>query len=190
MTVYRIRANHDNFMTLSIKLDELYAKMGEDFLYHIDRTPQKQDNWVKPDATFRKPKDFPKADNIPDLTDWVNSHLVLNQSAYDALASHMEGYGEFLPVSCEGKSYYIFNVLKLVDESAIDLVNSEREIEGGIQVGLNKLKFKESLLKDTLLFKTEFDTYLNIFCDEKFKKLVDDADLQGIIFKPDLASVF
>ncbi|MFK5948917.1 MAG: hypothetical protein QM500_09145 [Methylococcales bacterium] len=190
MAIYRIRANHENFMVFSLKVEELYAKMGDDFLYHIDRTPVKQENWKAPTVTFRKPSDFKNANAIPDIADWVNSHLVFSQKAYDALSSQLESYGEFLPVICEGITYYIFNVLKLVDDSFIDLDKSEREMEDGIQVGLHKLKFKEDLLKDTLLFKAEYDTYLNIFCGDVFKEIVEEAGLKGIEFKPDLASVF
>ena len=52
------------------------------------------------------------------------------------------------------------------------------------------LKFKEALLKDTLVFKTEYNTYLNIFCGDEFKKMVEMAGLTELLFKEDLASIF
>jgi len=106
------------------------------------------------------------------------------------LSEHLELYGEFLPIFCEGIPYYLFNVLKQVDETIIDLDKSEREIEDDIQVGLHKLQFIESKLTNTLVFKTEYDTFLNIYCGDEFKHLVENAGLTGILFKLDLASVF
>ncbi len=194
MAIYRIRTNNEEYMLFNLTPTELRAKMGRGFRYNINRLPTSQPDWVMPDAIFRKSPNFKKADKLPDISFWTTSHMVLNQKAYDVLASQLKEYGEFLPVSIEGITYYIFNVLYLVDESFIDLDKSEREYEGEgdcrAQVGLHKLKFKEELLSNTLLFKTEFDTYLNIFCGDEFKDLVENAGLQGIVFKPDLASVF
>lgn len=190
MTIYRLKADHESYMVFTLKPDELYAKMGEDFLYHIDRTPQKQENWVAPNITFRIPQGYANANKIPDLTDWVNSHLVLNQKAYQILSGYLGSYGEFLPVFCEGIPYYIYNVLKLIDESAIDTENSERKMEGGIQTGLKKLKFKEDQLKYVDIFKTEYDTFLNVFCSDEFKQQVESAGLKGLNFTEDLSGIF
>jgi len=194
MTIYRMRSDHDNFMVFNLTPTELRSKMGRSFRYFINRTPQPQPNWVVPDATFRKISEFPKAGNLPDICDWVGVHPVLNQKAYDVLVNRLESYGEFLPVSIEGIPYYIFNILHLVEESFIDTDKSEREFEGEgenrMQVGLHKLKFKEDLLTDTLLFKTEYDTYLNVFCGDDLKNIIEDTGLTGVLFKPDLASIF
>lgn len=194
MSIYRIREDHDNFLMFNLTPDELRSKMGRRFRYFINRTPKAQPDWVKPDATFKKDTQIKGADKLPDISYWTTSHMVLNQKAYDVLSSNLEAYGEFLPVNVEGNSYYVFNTLKLVDESFINSDMSEREYEGDgelkMQVGLHKLKFKEDLLKDTLVFKTEYDTYLNIFCGDEFKNMIEMAGLTGVLFKEDLASVF
>jgi len=194
MSIYRIREDHDHYLMFNLTPDELRSKMGRKFRYFMNRTPKAQPDWVTPDATFKKDAQIKGADTLPDISYWTTSHMVLNQKAFDALSNSLIEYGEFLPVSVEGNPYYIFNTLKLVDESFINLDMSEREYEGEgeivMQVGLHKLKFKEELLKDTLLFKTEFDTYLNIFCGDEFKNMVEMAGLTGILFKEDLASIF
>lgn len=194
MSIYRIREDHDNFLMFNLTPDELRSKMGRRFRYFINRTPKSLPDWVTPDATFKKDTQIKGADNLPDISYWTTSHMVLNQKAYDSLSNNLSTYGEFLPVNVEGNSYYIFNVLKLVDESFVNLDMSEREYEGEgelkMQVGLHKLKFREDLLEDTLVFKTEFDTYLNIFCGDEFKNMVEMAGLTGVLFKEDLASIF
>jgi len=194
MTMHRIRADRDNFLMFYITPQELRSKMGRTCRYNIDRTPKAQPDWVTPDAVFKQDPQMKGADKLPDISYWTTSHMVLNQKAYNVLSSHLKPYGEFLPVNVEGKPYYIFNTLKLVDESFINLDMSEREFEGEgelkMQVGLHKLKFKEVRLKDTLVFKTEYDTYLNIFCGDEFKKMVEMAGLTGLLFKEDLASIF
>jgi len=194
MSIYRIHPDYDNFLRFTLHPYELQAKMGEDFLYMINRDPQAQPDWVKPDATFWLDDQEHSADKLPDISYWTTSHPVFNQKAYDALASHLGSYGEFLPVSVDGNSYYIFNVLNVLNESVINLDMSERKFETmdgfAMQTGLHKLQFIEDKLDDTLVFKIEYDTYLKVYCNDEFKRLVEDAGLTGILFKLDLASVF
>lgn len=194
MSIYRIRADYENFLNFRLTPDELQSKMGEDYLYFVNRKPQAQPDWVKPDATFELDTQTPSANALPDISYWTLVHPVLNQKAYDVLSRHLEGYGEFLPVSVEGKPYYIFNVLNVLDETVIDLDESEQKFENMADTkmfdGLEKLSFKEDKLKDTLLFKTEYDTYLKVYCGDKFKSLVEDADLTGLVFKTDLAAEY
>ena len=194
MAIYRLHTDHENFLYFDCTPYELRAKMGRDFRYFINRTPKAQTNWIKPNAVFRQDNQSPKATNLPDISSWVGSHPVFNQKAYYALAKPLKNYGEFLPVNVEGNTYYIFNILNVLDESFIDLDKSEQEFETidgeTMRTGLHKLQFKENLLNDTLVFKTAYDDYINVFCNDKFKQLVEEADLKGIIFKLDLASVF
>jgi len=188
--IYRIKPDTENFILFNLTPAELRAKMGRDFTYNINRLPAPQPHWIKPDATFRQSSNFKGADKLPDISFWTTSHMVLNQKAYDALFNSLLPFGEFLPVNVEGFDYYIFNVLKLVDESAVNLDMSEREFEGKLkmQVGLHKLAFNEPV--DALIFKTEYDTYLNIFCGDEFKNRVELTGLTGLLFKKDLASMF
>ena len=190
MTVYRLRSDHEQFMTFTIAPKELRAKMGDNFTYHFDRTPTPQTpHWSTPNGRFYQPVDFPKANKIPDITDWTISDLVFNQKTYQIFSETLKDYGEFLTISVEGIPYYLFNVLKVIDQDAIDESQSEQKLKDGQYEGLVKLKFREDKIKDLLLFRTSYDEYLNIYCQDDFKNMVEKSALSGLIFKTDLAGV-
>jgi len=197
MSIYRISTNIDNMMFFHITQKELESKSGVDPEYHAGSQPKPQTGWQKVNASFVLPIDYKKSNPIPflpDVTHWGHNHLVFNQKAYDLVSEHLNPFGEFLPVVCEGYDYYLFNILQIADDNLIDQTNSEKNMMtmDGItmQMGIKKLKFKEHKLKDTLVFKTNYDEYVGIFCNNKFKQLVEDANLKGIVFKLDLASIF
>jgi len=195
MSVYRVCEDFENFLSFDCTPEELQSKMGENFLYMLNLSgPEAQPDWIKPNGLFRLDEQNTTASQLPDISYWATSHPVFNQKAYNALATPLESYGEFLPVNVQGNTYYIFNILNVLDESFIDLDKSEQEFETidgeTMRTGLHKLQFKENLLNDTLVFKTAYDDYINVFCNDKFKQLVEEADLKGITFKLDLASVF
>lgn len=189
--IYRLSTSNEEFMVLHIEPKELRSKMGDDIVIHMGAAPQKYlGHWVKPDATFYIPEDFPEAIGIPDITLW-SEYLVLNEKAHAALSARLSGYGEFLPLNCEGNKYYIFNVLKIIDDTGgVDEVRSIRKIENDIFLGIDKLMFNEDIVAGTLVFRTAFDDHQRIFCTEPFKQLVEDAGLNGIKFKTDLEGLF
>ncbi len=173
-------------MSFHIDNDEIDYKMGEDMMIHFDPTPHRYTGiWKKPNATFYKPDNFSNANKIPDITTWA-FYLILNEKAYRKLSKTLEPHGEFLPVNCEGYSYYLLNTLVIADTiDAVDHKKSEREIKDGVYMGLKKLSFKENNLKDNILFKTEYD-YAPVFCTDEFKKIIDKEKLEGLVFRTDL----
>ena len=185
--IYRISTNNDKYMIFHIEPKELRSKMGDDMMIHMGAEPDKYlDHWVKPDATFYISNNFPKALKIPDITLW-GEFLVLNEKAYSALSARLSEYGEYLPVNCEGNNYYIFNILKIMDNSvAVDEEQSVRKVENDIFLGVDKLVFKEDVMGDTLVFRTAFDDHQRVFCTTQFKQLIENIKLDGITFKTDL----
>lgn len=187
---YRISTDNDRFMAFHIEPKELRARMGDDIMIHMGAEPARYlDRWVRPDAGFYIPDDFPKAIKIPDLT-LLSEFLVLNQKAHDALAKQLDGYGEFLPVNCEGNHYYIFNILKMADAmGGVDEKQSIRKEQSGIYLGIEKLVFNEDVVADLLAFRTKLDDYQRVFCSEKFKQLVIDENLLGVKFQDNLEGI-
>ncbi|GMR16781.1 MAG: hypothetical protein BMS9Abin31_1161 [Gammaproteobacteria bacterium] len=185
--VYRLAANNDRYMVFHIEPKELRSKMGDDIKIHMGAAPDKYiNNWVKPNSTFYKPDNFPDAFDIPDLALW-GEYLVLNEKAYEVLHLKLDSYGEFLPVNCEGLTYYLFNVLKdAEDYNGLDEAESEYNMFEGSQTHLKKLVFKEDALASILLFRSKYEGHNRIFCNNEFKHLVEASKFNGLIFKTDL----
>ncbi len=185
--IYRLRFDRFNYMVFDIWPDEVEAKLGDMFILH---EPLWKTFWKPLCAQFTDDSDKHNVIKLPDITCWFTDRLALNQTAYDALASLLEPYGELLPVTCEGVPYWILHVTKKTGMEVVELTKSHREvIEEADYIGMQSLVFKEEKLKDLLIFQTEFSGYKNIYCTEKFKALVEAAGLKGLLFSTDLACV-
>ena len=55
---------------------------------------------------------------------------------------------------------------------------------------LESLAFHEDKVKELVVFRSEFDGYMGLFCQESFKLKVEALGLQGIIFSEDLGNIF
>jgi hypothetical protein len=185
--LYRLIDDYDQYMTFFIEPKELRAKMGDDIKIYMGAAPDRYlDYWVKPDVTFYREDEYPQAFAIPDLTLW-GEFLVLNGKAYDTLSSKLGSYGEFLPVNCEGITYYLLNVLTFAeDHNALNKAESEYYEMDGLRTGLKKITFKEEQLEGVLLFRAEYEGYGRIFCSSEFKQLVEALKLKGLKFRTEL----
>lgn len=174
-------------MVFHIEPKELRARMGDNIMIHLGAAPDNYlPDWIKPDATFYIPDNYPDALDIPDITLW-GEHMVLNEKAHTALYEKLGEYGEFLPVNCEGNNYYILNILNIIDRiGGVDEAQSARKTENDIFLGVEKLVFNEDIVNGALVFRTAFDDHQRVFCTDAFKQLVDDSGLCGIVFKTDL----
>lgn len=126
---------------------------------------------------------------IPDITCWLND-LVLNEHSYEVLVNELSAYGEFLPITVEGISYWLLHVNKFADINAVDESNSHRVVDESDGIHLESLSFKESEVNKLLVFKTKYNDYKNIYCNESFKLLIEKLGLKGLEFREDLASIF
>ncbi|MCG8673724.1 MAG: hypothetical protein MI867_30380, partial [Pseudomonadales bacterium] len=121
---------------------------------------------------------------VPDVSDWLGN-LVLSQKAYDALQAHINDAVEFLPIDCQGESWYIVNVIQI--ESAVDEAKSERNIMNGELMGISKLVMDESKLSGQPIFRIDYDERTNNYATDALKKLMGQAKLNGVEFREDLA---
>lgn len=71
----------------------------------------------------------------------------------------------------------------------VDKTKSIRTIDAVGFVEMKSLVFSEKLLTQEIIFQTEFSNYLNMYCTENFKNLVESNGLQGLYFSTDLAGV-
>lgn len=183
---YKLRFDRSNYLVGDISLKEVGAKLGNPFALDA---PLWKDIWQPLHIQFRDDSDKQNVATPPDITCWFTNELILNEKAYEAIGSHLEPYGELLPAKSEYVSYWVFHVTKRLGMDVIDETMSERIVEDGGYIDLKKLTFKNEMIKDTLLFKTAYSGYQNIYCSNAFKKLTKEHDLKGLVFSTDLVSV-
>lgn len=114
---------------------------------------------------------------IPDITTWIDATLFLSPKAHRLLGDSLTPFGELLPIVIEDETYYLFNCLKTVSKD--EEKSSDEE-----------LFLVESEIKDDLVFKCVEAPRKDVFCSERFKQLVEDFDLKGVVFETNLASAF
>jgi hypothetical protein len=129
------------------------------------------------------------ARELPDVTTWQTHFLVLNQKAHDALKAILEPLGELLPLEVESGDYYLFNPLARLPEDVIDLERSEYEYHATEEepVGFKVLYFNgDNIPQDKPLFCVQSDFAYNLYCDDRFKGLVGENELGGLVFNTTL----
>ncbi|WP_344798392.1 hypothetical protein [Litoribacillus peritrichatus] len=124
---------------------------------------------------------------IPDISVWDNTTLLLNEKAFQVLKDYLEFEGEFLPVIAEGEQMYLFNCLTFAKE---DFELTEKKFLGGFENGLKSLAFEEDDIKSKLLFKSNMDYCAHLFATSTFKELCEKFNLEGLMFEDSLVNSF
>ncbi len=178
---YRIDFDIDAYPSLYISMDAMEEVMDD--LYYPEGEPL-MPVWAMPEGELVDGKSQGRKMPQPDICNW-EGNLVLSPKAYQVLQKEVEKYAELLPVKVSGEVWHIVNVTFTTD--AVDHESSEKDLRGGIYVGLKSLAFLDQELTDTLLFKTEFDEKVGNFCNQKFKELLQsEYELTGVTFRGDL----
>lgn len=137
--------------------------------------------WPKPETRYVNSYGS-KTAITPDISCWVDATLVLSPKAYRLLKDSLIELGEFLPVEVFGEVHYIFNCFQIAepDEDACEYNEEE-----GMRAGLKHLEFSPNAT-ELLLFKSRAECCLTLFCNERFKDIIESFDLRGVIFDTDL----
>lgn len=191
MKAYKLVNNFDSYQVLRLNTVQIAEQLGrKDLLRKIRKITSTSnspiiDIWGKVEGDFRPMTDT-QAVKIPDVSVWKGTGLVFSGRAHAFFRLMLEPFGEFLPIEIEGHNFYLFHIMT---EGNVDLDNSARENdEFGEPMTVTALKFDDKDIEEKLLFKSEFDFYLSPFCNQKFKDLYDEYDLEGLVFEKDLAS--
>jgi hypothetical protein len=187
--IYKLRFDRNKHLAFDISPEELEKKLGEDHFFMLDE-PVWKDFWKSLDVQFHDDSDKKNVSSLPDITCWFIDQLVLSEKAYSALSEALTPYGEFLSVSYNGSSFWIFHVTKLTGLDVINQADSERVVEASGHTEVKQMSFNSNAVDDLLVFKTEYNRFKNIYCSDEFKTLVENAGLEGLVFNEDLASVF
>lgn len=117
----------------------------------------------------------------------LTNFLVLTQPSYLLLGDRLRPYGEFVRVEADGEPLMLFNPLVFGQE---DKSLCEVKFLDGYEDGLKILAFDEQDIANKLVFKSKLQGGYSIFCNDSFKRLILDSELEGITFDPDLINIF
>ncbi|MHA2828633.1 hypothetical protein [Vibrio harveyi] len=186
MNVFKICDDHENFKTMSSTPDEIAMQLGDFNLFErILRQPTEndslQDIWKQVDVCFEDV--LVSNSQLPDVSVWLRTFLVLSPKAYSALKGSLELAGEFLPIRVDDDSWYIYSCFHFGQEEPDQCVE---KIEYGFSAGVEKLVFVESDINKKVLFKSRLDGASNLFCNQRFVEVFQEHDLRGITFTDEL----
>ncbi|BFM10649.1 hypothetical protein R50072_08020 [Simiduia litorea] len=182
MTIYKLRYRFKSYLSINITNEEMWAKLGKP-LY--PRGESVSSIWQPMSASFINTFDETANGKQPDIADW-ETNMVFGPKAYDALASMLLPFGEFLPLSIEGEVWYVFNattIYNTVDDSA-----SQQHIMDGVIMGVDELLFDESKLGPAPVFRTDFDDRMSVYCNQAFKDAVQAQGFEAVLFREDLTA--
>ncbi|WP_049630520.1 hypothetical protein [Cellvibrio sp. pealriver] len=143
--------------------------------------------WVAPEASFYYCENFEgMRETLPDVSIWSLGVIVLSPGAYKVFHACLEKAGEFLPITIESETYYLFNVLYIIPELATNKEKAVEIIDSGVHLGQGNVSFDESFLEveEIAVFKTPTDRLVFSYCTERFKKLYEVNGFKGLVFEP------
>lgn len=117
----------------------------------------------------------------------LGNFLLLTQSAYQFLGDKIHPYGEFVKVNTDGESLMLFNPQVFANE---DPTLCEMNYIDGFEDGLKSLVFLNEDIQNKLLFKSKLQGGYSIYCNEAFKRLIINSELEGLNFDSDLLNPF
>lgn len=187
MNVFKICDDHEHFKTMCSTPDEIATQLGDFNLFErILRQPTEndslQDIWKQVDVCFEDV--LVSNSQLPDVSVWLRTFLVLSPKAYSALKGSLELAGEFLPIRVDDDSWYIYSCFHFGQEDQDQCVE---KIEYGFSAGVEKLVFVENDINKKVLFKSRLDGASNLFCNQRFVEVFQEHDLRGITFTDELA---
>jgi len=124
--------------------------------------------------------------DAPDLQVF-HGKLFLSEKAYKAIGKIIAKDGEFFPVTYENGKGYIFNPMSIAEDvdgldEALSIKNEWDDVEN--------IAFHEDKVKQFAMFRTAFDTYISLFCNEAVKNAIEKNDLIGLNITPELGAEF
>ena len=182
MTIYRIEFDHDNYGYFEVNnmknviRNVIGRKKYSNFVKTNDSLVE---IWNGIDARFDPSDDMPDSSARPDITSWGFGCLVLSEKAFAALGGILSPFGEFLLTPCEGMDYRIFNCQTTANA---DKSKSVKRLNRGIQDGVEILAFKDDEVDNKVVFKTDFDSFISLYCNYDFKLRVENQKLTGISY--------
>lgn len=183
---------HDHYHFLESHFDDeqmwrILEEYGDEHINNrvdVNNKPESFSEIVKEPLKFSFPVMAQQDNNkpIPDI-DLHSGRLLLSQKAYDALNPLIESDGDFMPAVYQSEHYYFFIPMRVAQiNSSLTHKNEWDEI---ISIG-----FDEEETKDWALFRTEYNGYMSLYCQQSIVDAIEQANLTGLYITNDLANIF
>ena len=184
--IYALRNDYTKYQDLDLELWDIVRHTPDDIpLDDVNdfsiRNISFKTWWPNPDTRFNKNVGFENA-KIPDLSHWTNGTLVLSPKSHRLLGELLAQSGELLPVTVGTDTYYIYNCFVFGEEDKNKTQFSELN---GEPFELLSLGFTAET-SNKLLFKSESENCVTLFCGEQFKQLTEEYGLTGLEFSEQL----
>ena len=191
--LYTLIHDHNNFLKMLWDREQIASLVGE-----MGNAMEKRiDMWNAPRSfkgvfTETLRVSFPvlsKEDKSCELPDIAidQGRMFLNEKAYTALKPLMEKDGEFLSVTYEHGKAYIFIPLNIAESvDGLDEKLSRKNDWGDLE----NIAFCEEKVKSWSVFRSEFNAYISVYCNESIKDVIESNGLTGLYITPDLGNIF
>lgn len=188
MALYSIYADTKIYRYIGFDSKQSKGMFGKNIHDQFDvnfEAKRYSDKWTSPlSVDFSDDGSGFHGDVMPDISEH-NGRLFLSQKAYEVLKPLIEHDGEFLPVSYDEESGYMFNPLSIAETvDGVDETLTKKNEWGD----LINLAFHEDKVKSFAIFRTNVDDHISAFCQQSVKDAIENADLKGVFFTVDLGN--
>jgi hypothetical protein len=183
--IFKLSNDFENTYSLLIDNIELLTKMPT-FRPRFFATPREAD-WSAPQASLYASENFEGADGaFPDLTTWGTGLVVFSPKAHAIYNDSLLSFGEFLPMTINEETWYLYNTLYVIPDAAIDKSRAVEVVDTGVHHGQSNVVFDESFLnkEGVMIFKSTTNKLMHSFCTQNFKKLYEENSFTGLVFEP------
>lgn len=185
MTAFKLKYRLKSFLSVDIDNNELREKLGQ--IIYPNGEPMAE-IWHQPKGRLYNQYFDNDEGKLPDISDWVGN-MVLSPQAYKVLREPLEACGELLPITLtidgSEQTWFVFNVTAICN--AVDKTKSEQDIMDGMIMGVHSLEFQADA-DLPLVFRTDFDRRMGVYCSEKLKAEITASNILGPIFRDDLSA--
>jgi hypothetical protein len=108
---------------------------------------------------------------------------VFGERAFEVLAPLVKNSVEFIPLICDGEKLYLVNVIDMLDCLDQERSTIKRFSNGSISHVLHYEFTNTALLTGKGIFKL-IGKPVTVFVTDAFKKLIDEYELKGLMWKP------
>jgi hypothetical protein len=185
--LYSIHNDLNTYAAIGFNWKQIVSMFGEnmDTRFDVNHAPRKYSAiWKEPlQVTFSNTGGL-TGTAIPDIAEH-QGRLFLSTRAYDTLHNLLKNDGEFLPVEYENGTGYMFNPLRIAD--TVGGLNEAHCVKNEWD-DVEHIAFHEDKLDGMVAFRSEFDFFINLFCQSALKQAVEQANLKGVIFTSNLGN--
>ncbi|WP_444892617.1 hypothetical protein ACJJIE_18600 [Microbulbifer sp. TRSA001] len=185
--IYRLTTNPAIYKEIPLDVEDIADQLNADdhimdFVYMGIKEKKLAGYWGPIKTVFQSSPAFPEAVKIPSICIWSGPNLVFSERAHAVFRLMLDDYGEFLPLNVSGYNYYLFNNLTDLSPDLSRSFYSEPDTQT-----IKSLVFGEEA-REKLLFRSYWEGCSVCFCNEKFKNLCEEFDLEGLSFSTALLS--